>query len=96
MMREKRESGRDVFAESAPRTAKNESRTGAMLVNGEPFPAQYWPHAEWTEPLPQKLSYGWRRPCPSNIDSRQPLPCLISPQDLEAQPELAVCASALN
>ncbi len=32
---------------------ENEPRTGVMLVNGEAFPAHYWPHAEWTEPLPK-------------------------------------------
>ena len=32
-----------------------------MFVNGEAFPAHYWPHAEWPQAPPQKLLYGWRQ-----------------------------------
>jgi hypothetical protein len=45
--------GNPLFAKRSSAHGENEPRTGVMLVNGEAFPAPYWHHAEWTEPLPQ-------------------------------------------
>ena len=46
--------GKGRFCKKCSAHGENEPRTGAMLVNGEAFPAHYWPPTEWTEPLPQK------------------------------------------